>query len=163
MENHKNTSSINSPARRGPVFWGSLVVIGLSLLGFVIFITPSLFEPKPPVPMPSTEELSARALLPEALLRGQAVFQIRCAVCHGLKGEGKVGPNLTDNYWLHGDGSVLSILKISRQGVLDKAMPAWEHVIDGQDLADTAIYVHSLKGTNPPEAKAPQGEPISAN
>jgi cytochrome c oxidase cbb3-type subunit 3 len=127
-------------------------------VGFFVFKGPSLFAEAPPLPLPSIEEIELLSKNPDTLLRGQAVFQVRCAVCHGPQGQGKIGPNLTDNYWLHGDGSSLSILKISRAGVLDKAMPAWEHVIGDLDLQSTAIYIRSLRGTNPPDAKAPQGQ-----
>lgn len=97
---------------------------------------------------------------PQFLLRGQAVFQMRCAVCHGEKGEGKLGANLADEYWLHGNGGSLSILHILRDGIINRGMPAWKEVIEPEDLLKTAFYVRSLQGTQPPNAKAPQGQLI---
>jgi cytochrome c oxidase cbb3-type subunit 3 len=40
---------------------------------------------------------------------GQKIFATNCVACHGDKGQGGVGPNLTDNAWLHG-GDIQSIV-----------------------------------------------------
>jgi cytochrome c oxidase cbb3-type subunit 3 len=90
---------------------------------------------------------------------GKIVFtDNNCASCHRNDGGGNtIGPNLTDPYWLHG-GHVKSVFSTIRNGVVDKGMPAWGRSLSPQQVRDVAFYVLSLQGTNPANAKAPQGE-----
>ncbi len=88
---------------------------------------------------------------------GAALFANRCTPCHGDHGQGIVGPNLTDEYWLHG-GKIQSVFKTIKYGVPEKGMIAWEKSLSAQQIADLANYVLSLQGTKPAGAKAPQGE-----
>ncbi len=88
---------------------------------------------------------------------GAINFKEKCVVCHGEKGEGKVGPNFTDNYWLHG-GDVKSIFKTIKYGVPAKGMIPWEKALSGLQIQQLASYLKTLKGTNPPNPKEPQGE-----
>ena len=92
-----------------------------------------------------------------SLAKGKDIFDKNCASCHGTKGEGLVGPNLTDDYWIHG-GSVKEVYIVLVNGVLAKGMPSWRAQFSSQDLEATASYIKSLKGTNPPNAKEPQGD-----
>jgi cytochrome c oxidase cbb3-type subunit 3 len=90
---------------------------------------------------------------------GRTTFGTLCAPCHGTAGQGAIGPNLTDKYWLHG-GTEAALVKVIGEGVLDKGMPAWQAALGPAKVAAVAAYVLTLKGTNPPDAKAPQGEPV---
>lgn len=108
----------------------------------------------------SEETLIAMLGDPKVLSRGKSEFATKCAVCHGNHGQGLIGPNLTDDYWIHGNGSISSILSIANEGVADKGMPTWRGVIDPELLEDVAVYVYSLHGTNPEGAKQPQGEKV---
>lgn len=92
-----------------------------------------------------------------SLAKGKEIYTKNCASCHGTKGEGMVGPNLTDDYWIHG-GSVKEVYIVLVNGVLAKGMPSWKAQFSAQDLEATASYIKSLKGTNPPNAKEPQGD-----
>jgi cytochrome c oxidase cbb3-type subunit 3 len=92
----------------------------------------------------------------EALDAGKVVYEKNCAVCHGKLGEGGVGPNMTDNYWLHG-GALENIFNIIRIGVPEKGMIAWKAQFKDEQILQVASYILTLKGTNPPNAKAPQG------
>ncbi|MCU0423573.1 MAG: c-type cytochrome [Bacteroidia bacterium] len=87
---------------------------------------------------------------------GIELYNSKCAVCHGNAGEGKVGPNLTDNYWLHG-GDVKAIFKTIKYGVPSKGMIAWQNSLNGLQIQQLASYILSMQGTNPPGAKEPQG------
>ena len=69
-----------------------------------------------------------------------------------------VGPNLTDEYWLHG-GNVKDIFKTIKYGVPEKGMKSWKEDFSPKQLAQLTSYIQSLKGTNPPNAKEKQGEP----
>ncbi len=90
--------------------------------------------------------------------KGKAVFvSFNCASCHKSDGGGNsIGPNLTDEYWLHG-GEVKNIFTTIKNGVVEKGMPAWGKSMSPQDVKAATFFVMSLKGTNPVGAKAPQG------
>lgn len=90
------------------------------------------------------------------LLAGATLFKNACAACHGEHGEGLVGPNLTDEFWLHG-GTVNEVFKTIKYGVPDKGMIAWEKTIKPKQIAQLSSYILSLQGSNPAGAKAPQG------
>lgn len=89
--------------------------------------------------------------------QGKAVFDAKCAVCHGKAGEGGIGPNLTDDFWIHG-AKHSQIAATIRNGVNDKGMPPWGAILSGDELKSTVAFVRSLHGTNPANPKAPQGE-----
>lgn len=88
---------------------------------------------------------------------GELIFKNSCAACHGQKGEGTVGPNFTDEYWIHG-GGIKNIFKTIKYGVPDKGMIAWSSQLKPADMQKVASYILTLQGTNPPNPKAPQGE-----
>ena len=91
------------------------------------------------------------------IAEGKKIFTGTCLPCHGAKGEGNgVGPNLTDKYWLHG-GSIGEIFKTITNGVPDKGMQAWGKTFSPLDIKNITSFVLSLQGTNPANAKAPQG------
>ncbi|SFB84162.1 cytochrome c oxidase cbb3-type subunit 3 [Parapedobacter composti] len=98
-------------------------------------------------------------LRPEIIAAGQAVFSQNCSACHGVAGEGGIGPNLTDRYWLHG-GEISDIFKVVKYGVLDKGMVPWEQSLTPAQIAEVSNYIVSLRDTHPPNAKAPQGEEV---
>jgi cytochrome c oxidase cbb3-type subunit 3 len=87
---------------------------------------------------------------------GQEIFATRCAACHGQKGEGLIGPNLTDEYWLHG-ARPSDIYRVIAEGVPDKGMVPWKGQLRTDDLKSITAYVLALQGTHPPNAKPPQG------
>ncbi|MBD0404865.1 cbb3-type cytochrome c oxidase N-terminal domain-containing protein [Flammeovirga sp. EKP202] len=95
-----------------------------------------------------------------ALASGKKAFDANCKACHGGAGEGGVGPNLTDEYWLHG-GDVKSIFKTIKYGVPAKGMLAWEAKLTPLQIQEVSSYILSLQGTNPPNGKAPQGEKVA--
>ncbi|MEM8909141.1 MAG: cbb3-type cytochrome c oxidase N-terminal domain-containing protein [Bacteroidota bacterium] len=106
-------------------------------------------------------ESNVVALLDEASLSaGRSVFLNNCAACHGQLGEGGVGPNLTDAYWLHG-ADIKSVFKVVKHGVPEKGMIAWKTQLRPAAIHEVASYILTLKGTNPPNGKAPQGNLVS--
>ncbi|MGF1926065.1 MAG: cbb3-type cytochrome c oxidase N-terminal domain-containing protein [Bacteroidia bacterium] len=90
------------------------------------------------------------------LANGKTVFMTNCAPCHGESGQGTVGPNLTDEFWIHG-GSINAIFKTIKYGVPEKGMVSWEKNLSAKNIAELSNYILSLKGTKPANAKAPQG------
>lgn len=88
---------------------------------------------------------------------GKTLYQASCVACHGTSGEGGVGPNLTDDYWLHG-GRIGDIFKVIKLGVVEKGMQSWKDVFSATQIAQLSSYIKSIHGTNPPGGKAPQGD-----
>ena len=90
--------------------------------------------------------------------KGQKVFQDNCVSCHRKDGGGNtIGPNLTDDYWLHGHG-IKNVYTTVNGGFIEKGMPAWGKALSPAEVRDVAFFVLSLQGSNPPNAKAPQGD-----
>lgn len=98
-------------------------------------------------------------LSPEVVGAGKAIFTMSCAVCHGEHAEGGIGPNLTDEYWLHG-GEIKDIFKVVKYGVLDKGMTPWEQSLTPAQIAEVSNYIISIRGTKPANAKDPQGAKV---
>lgn len=92
-----------------------------------------------------------------AITAGKEIFGKTCVACHLADGGGSVGPNLTDDYWIHG-GGITDIFKTLKYGWPDKGMQAWASTYSPVQLQQIASYVMSLKGTKPANPKAPQGE-----
>ena len=88
----------------------------------------------------------------------QELFAQKCAACHGMAGEGGVGPNLTDTYWIHG-GGVQDIFQVIKNGVPEKGMIPWKSQLTPVQMQDLASFIITLEGTEPPNGKEPQGEP----
>ena len=84
-------------------------------------------------------------------------YVANCVACHGAKGEGGVGPNLTDDYWLH-KGSLNDIYHTLKVGYPDKGMQSWASKFSPKEMSQLASYIKTLKGTNPPNGKVPQGD-----
>jgi cytochrome c oxidase cbb3-type subunit 3 len=94
---------------------------------------------------------------PAAIDAGKSIFAVRCTPCHGKAGEGNIGPNLTDDYWLHGAG-MTNVVKTVKYGYPAKGMLAWRTELSPQQILQVASFVLSLHGTNPPNPKPPQGD-----
>jgi len=87
---------------------------------------------------------------------GKKIFTTICAACHRADGGGNVGPNLTDDFWLHG-GNIKDVFKTIKYGYPEKGMKSWKDDYTPGQIAQIASYVKSIHGTNPASPKAPQG------
>ena len=96
-------------------------------------------------------------LSPEFVAAGQEIYLQNCGMCHGNQGEGLIGPNLVDEYWLHG-GEIGDIFKTIKYGVPDKGMVPWEANLTPVQIAQVANYILSIEGTTPPNPKVHEGE-----
>lgn len=92
-----------------------------------------------------------------AMLEGKKIYAANCAACHGPDGGGTVGPNFTDDYWLHG-GSIQDIFKTVKYGVPEKGMKSWKDDLSPVQIAQVSSFIKSLKGTKATNPKEPQGE-----
>lgn len=93
---------------------------------------------------------------------GASEYQNKCAACHGQDLQGLIGPNLTDKFWLHGEGLRTGIVKVIRDGVAEKGMPPWGPMLKKDEIYALAAFIHSKRGTNPAGAKAPQGDAVES-
>jgi cytochrome c oxidase cbb3-type subunit 3 len=89
--------------------------------------------------------------------QGKEIYDATCTTCHDVGGRGKIGPNLTDDAWLHG-GDALSVYRTVRDGYLPKQMPAWQKTLGEARVRAVTAYVLTLRNTNAAGGKAPQGE-----
>lgn len=92
-----------------------------------------------------------------ALQAGKDIYVANCQACHAPDGGGGVGPNLTDEYWLHG-GSINDIFSVIKYGVPQKGMISWESQLRPEEIAQVASYIKKFQGTTPLDPKEPQGE-----
>lgn len=90
---------------------------------------------------------------------GAKTYRRKCMACHGANLEGMIGPNLTDQYWLHGKGDLAGVYKVIKEGVVEKGMAAWGSVLSEEQMFGVIGHVMSFKNKNNP-GKEPQGELI---
>ncbi len=105
----------------------------------------------------NVDENTVAMLDASGVAAGGNIFQTTCAACHAKDGGGGVGPNLTDEYWLHG-GSIKDVFKSIKYGWPDKGMKSWKDDFSPNQIAQLASYVKSLKGTKPAAPKEKQGD-----
>ena len=117
------------------------------------------YDAHPLVP-PSAASLLAGTRNQAVLEVGAARFAKTCAPCHGAQAQGLIGPNLTDDRWIHG-GQVEQIFQSVAKGWPAKGMPPWGRVVKPEELSALVSYVRSLQGTNPPNAKPAEGDPVT--
>ncbi len=103
------------------------------------------------------DENKLTALIDAAALNsGKEIFVKNCAVCHTEKGGGLVGPNLTDDYWIHG-GGIKNVFAVIKEGAPAKGMISWKAQLNPRQIQEVSSYILTLRGTNPPNPKAPEG------
>lgn len=101
--------------------------------------------------------LAAYADDPAMAEAGAGPYASFCAACHGDQGQGLIGPNLSDPYWIHG-GSPEEVYTVIRDGVPAQGMPAWNGALSDEQQAQVMAFVLALQGTDPPNPKEPQGD-----
>lgn len=175
MHDYDNIQELDNPipAWFNWLFYGSIIFAFVYLLNFHVFKLGKLQDEEYAIEMKqaATEKEAYLAKVgnmidensvkidksAEVLAAGKAIFVQNCVACHGQNAEGIVGPNLTDEYWLHG-GKINNVFKTIKYGVPEKGMISWEKQLSPKQISDVSNFIESLKGTNPPNPKAPQGE-----
>lgn len=104
----------------------------------------------------SIDEKTVKMADAAGIAAGKAMYLKNCVACHLPNGAGSVGPNLTDDYWLHG-GAIGDVFKTIRDGVQEKGMQSWKNTYSPQEMQNIASFILSLKGTKPAGGKEPQG------
>jgi cytochrome c oxidase cbb3-type subunit 3 len=114
-------------------------------------------EAKATLAQPVSEESLSKLVSDTALMSdANALFGLRCAPCHGDKAQGLIGPNLTDNAWIHGSGSLTDLYTVINEGVLSKGMPAWGKQLSPIEVRKLAAFVSTKRNTSVP-GKPPEG------
>jgi cytochrome c oxidase cbb3-type subunit 3 len=177
MEDHIYDNSIQEYDNAPPtwfnwLFYGSMAFSVLYLLYFHVFNLGDLQIAEYDKEMKAAEVIVAKAqeegiklaeqppyTEAEKIADGKLIYEKNCTMCHGDQAQGLIGPNLTDEYWLHG-GHYSDIFKTIFNGVPDKGMITWKKSLKPEEIREVASYVFSLKGTNPPSPKEPQGDKL---
>jgi glucose/arabinose dehydrogenase/mono/diheme cytochrome c family protein len=102
------------------------------------------------------ENILTASTNPADIQLGKDLYLKNCAVCHGQLGEGDMGPNLTDAYSLYGS-EIKAIYQTIKNGA-NNGMQAWSSKFDDESIRKIASFVLTLQGTNPPNAKEPEGK-----
>ena len=175
IHSHHDFDGIQEYDNDLPPWWKTLFYVSIVfavgyMLHFHVFKTGMLQEDEYKMEMEEAALLAAKnvddpnavtnyEVLTEtaALESGKSIFSTNCAACHGQEGQGSVGPNLTDEYWLHG-GDVNDIFKTVKYGVPAKGMVPWQGKLTKDQILEVSSYILSLQGSNPANAKEPQGE-----
>ena len=153
------------------LFYGSIIFAALYLLNFHVLSNNKLMadEYNDEVNIASiqrNELIKSGAFVNEttvtqltdaaSLEAGKEIFKANCVACHGPEGGGLVGPNLTDDYWIHG-GGIKNIFKTIKYGVPAKGMITWQNQLNPKQMQNVASFVMNIHGTHPAAAKPPEG------
>ncbi len=164
-----------TPAWFMGLFYGSIAFAIVYMLNYHVFKWSPLQDEEYAIEM-KTAEVEKKAFLAKSgnmidensvklisdagiIEAGKTVYLQNCIACHGEKGQGSIGPNLTDEYWLHG-GSVNNIFKTIKYGVPEKGMISWEKTLTPKQTSDVSNFILSIQGSKPANGKAPQGDKI---
>ncbi len=104
----------------------------------------------------SNETFTMMLAMDDKVAEGRELFVKLCVACHLDDGRGLVGPNLTDEYWIHGC-EPMDMYKLVSDGVAAKGMPAWKNQLGPSRMQAAVAYIMTITNTNI-EGKAPEGE-----
>jgi len=93
-----------------------------------------------------------------SMAAGQKTWVSICAACHLKDGGGLVGPNMTDEYWIHGN-TVNDLYRIVEDGVIEKGMLSYKQQLSEKQRLEVVSYIlEKIQGTTPANPKAAQGD-----
>ncbi|KAA3614597.1 MAG: hypothetical protein DWQ05_14975 [Calditrichaeota bacterium] len=152
-------STMLIPGYTSPYFTKAAEETPKSMLASTLIAAP----PKKTIAQPSVEP-EVQPLTPltddASLERGSQIYVTNCVACHGVNGEGTIGPNMTDDYWINGKGDLASIVEVITEGRIAKGMIPWKSTLTEQQIMEVGSYLLTLQGTNPANAKAPEGTKV---
>jgi len=152
------------------IVWSPIYVLGVHQFGFINSYEDDLadkqaelaewraaYEEANPTVEVTDESIAAYVGVAEHVEAGSALFTKNCAMCHGNAAEGLIGPNLTDEYWIHGPTNS-NLFGVITNGVLEKGMTPWGSILSVEERSQLIAFIRSVAGSNPPGGKAPEGE-----
>jgi cytochrome c oxidase cbb3-type subunit 3 len=108
------------------------------------------------------EDALTRLMQDPAMMKdAQSIYKLRCVQCHADRGQGNIGPNLTDDHWIYESSSLMDLLEIVSNGRPQKGMPTWSRTLRPVEVAQLAAYIGTLRNTHVP-GRAPQGTRLAA-
>jgi len=144
-----NTNDLEKIKSSFPEIWAKLSEGGVTITPTA---APATVAPQAKLDL-NFEQLTDAA----SLDAGNQIYITNCASCHGPEGQGGIGPNMADNYYIHG-GGINDMMATIINGVPIKGMISWKGILDDQQMNQVASFMMSLRGTNPPNQKAAQGD-----
>lgn len=152
------------------VLFAPLYFLGVHVFGFINTYEEDLAEGQAELqavreeyeranPSFTADEASIAAYIGDAghIEAGSQLFATNCAACHGNAGQGLIGPNLTDDYWIHGNRNT-DLFTVITDGVIEKGMTPWGNILTPEQRAQVIAFIRSIHGTEPEGAREPQGE-----
>ena len=152
------------------LFWGSVIMSPIYLYYYSGSTSISVKEYKAEMEIARNQKIANKkgqkgldeenlTVLEDAtsITNGKETYATNCVSCHAPEAQGLVGPNLTDEFWLHG-GSVGDVYKVVKEGVQGTAMLAWKEKMSAKQMHEVVSYIFTLQGSNPPNPKKAEGE-----
>ena len=96
----------------------------------------------------TNERIQALTTDESIIAAGKEIFKMNCVACHGPAGAGGVGPNLTDDTWLHG-GSPKEVFTSIKDGWTSKGMLAWGPILGEEKVSQVAAFVLTMPPATP--------------
>jgi cytochrome c oxidase cbb3-type subunit 3 len=162
-----------TPAWFNVLFYGSILFGVVYLLNYHVFKWSPLQDEEYAIEMKAAEVEKAAYLAkagnlidessvkvdnsPAVIAAGKAVYMQNCVACHAADGGGGTGPNLTDEFWIHG-GSPKYVYRSIKYGWKEKGMIPWKDVYNDQKILQLASFVNTLQGKTPVNPKIAEGE-----
>lgn len=153
LQKHIKQNEVQQIGRLGAVsrfMLGSFVVLSIAGLFFGTETTPKDLTDK-------VRSVMSGQMSETEIATAKTIFDESCSACHGDNGEGNIGPNFTDEYFIHGTTKE-EITKVITEGVVAKGMAAWGNLLSEEEIDLMATYLLTLPATTPENPKPAQGE-----
>ncbi len=152
------------------IVWSPIYILGVHQFGFINSYEDDLseqqtelveiraaFEAANPTATVTEESIAAYVGVQEHIDSGAVLYSTNCAMCHANNAGGLIGPNLTDEYWIHGSKNT-DMFTVITEGVLEKGMTPWGAFLSAEQRSQLIAFIRSVQGSNPEGAKAPEGD-----
>lgn len=141
------------------IVFSAIFALVLIASGIVYLISPAKTPPQAMNPALRDLAVPDAFKTNESMQTAKVYFLTSCAKCHGNFAEGTAdAPNLTDKYWMHGQGSFRDIYELVKTGVPGTNMIGLSGKMQDEDIQRIAAYVVAIQGSSPHRAKGPQGQ-----
>jgi cytochrome c oxidase cbb3-type subunit 3 len=147
------------------IFYGTIIWSVFYVFYYHVFDGPSqedeynteMAEAKANMPQSTFDESNITLLTDEAsMAEGLKLYSSKaCDACHGVT---NIGPNLTDNFWIHGN-TIANVFKTVKYGVAEKGMTPFKDQMTDEQIQQVSSYIIvKMKGAATSNTKGPQGD-----